>query len=1203
MTERNHNPGCRMTGGGGTLPGRFGFGISDFFRSSRIRGLNFRWPDPGLASAIVPLTLLILAALLFTAGAHAAESIPAAPLPLLTNAQQILALGVEGARHSPHPVKLNGVVTYTVFNGAWFYVQDETDGVLVVLSNATFHTTAGQRVEVVGRAGPGEFAAHVFEAEVRVLDTAPFPEPHRADHARLAAGADFGRWVVLEGRVADVFLHPRQLSLLIASGDRRFITNVQLDTPMLLPTSWLGARVEVRGVCWTITSATGKPVGFRIQSPGTNTIRFLEAGDPNIFARPLLTAKTLQSAPLPPDARVRVVGTVTLFQAPQQLFLQDETGPVQARVLTPLASGRYRHSVNPLNLLLFTANELRTTDHAHLVPLQPGDRVELVGTRLASALVPTLVDAEYRLLGRGPSPAPESIKLTDLHYGGHDGRLVTFRARLLDRVTRQLGSAGLDLLMLESDGKPCQATLTADSTNTLAAFELGSLLQLTGVNTAEVGEGETIRTVTLLLRDASDVRVVGRPVPWAAWPVGRILGGAVVLTFAGLAWVGLLRRRVAQRTAALAASEAHTRMIIDTALDAVVTMDVEGKVCGWSAQAEKIFGWTRAAAMGRTVAELIIPERYREAHERGLKHLLATGQGAVVNRRIEISALRKDGPEFPVELSIVAMKANGAWNFSAFARDLSERKQAETAIAEGEARMKTVLAHAPEAIMAFDADTGRFIEANENTVRLFGISREEILQIGPGEVSPPIQPNGRASAEMAREKVGEALAGGAPVFEWTHRNASGTEIPCEVRLARLPAAGRNLCIGTVTDITERKRAEAAVLASEARLRESEEQFRRAFRATPALISLVRLRDHRFVEVNETFVEVSGYAKEEIIGRTALELGFWPDPAHRTEFVRVLERDGSVHEFECGFRMKSRRLLRLLLSAERIELQGEPCILAMSVDITERKRAEAELHNALAREKELGELKSNFISMVSHEFRTPLGIIMSATENLENYFDRFQPTERAELLADIRTSTQRMSGLMQEVLLLARVDAGKLACKPVLLDLRVFLARLIEEVRSASEHACVIELDVTSETIAARADEALLRHTFTNLLSNAVKYSPLGQPVCFRVERDGTAVVFTVRDQGIGISEGDQKQLFQTFHRGGNVGERPGTGLGLVIVKRCVDLHGGTLRLESQVNAGTTVTVRLPLFANPVSTDLGAEVKLNPAPHEGGTTSP
>ena len=126
---------------------------------------------------------------------------------------------------------------------------------------------------------------------------------------------------------------------------------------------------------------------------------------------------------------------------------------------------------------------------------------------------------------------------------------------------------------------------------------------------------------------------------------------------------------------------------------------------------------------------------------------------------------------------------------------------------------------------------------------------------------------------------------------------------------------------------------------------------------------------------------------------------------------------------------------------------------------------------------------------------------------------------------------------------------------------------------------MIELHLAPDVASASADEALLRHTFTNLLSNAVKYSPLGQLVRFRVARDGDATIFTVRDEGIGIPEADQKQLFQTFHRGSNVGERPGTGLGLVIVKRCVDLHGGTLQFDSKVNEGTTVTVRLPLFEN------------------------
>jgi len=991
-------------------------------------------------STALSLTLLSLTS-------HAAEPVSPSSLPLLTTARQILDLGVEGARRSPHPVKLTAVVTYPFFNRRWFYVQDGTAGVLVIQTNAAFQPVAGQQVEITGRAGPGEFAAHVFDANARVVGAGPFPQPHRTDLARLEAGAEFGHWIAVEGRVVDIFLHTQQLSLLIASGDHRFITNLRLDTPMKLPTHWLGARVEVRGVCWTITSRAGhKPVGFRIHSPGTNMIRFLEPGSTNVFNQPLHTAKSLQSTLLPPDARIRLTGTVTLFHTRSQLFLRDDTGAVRVRLLAPLFADNNLHSLNPLNVLNFSSQYFRTVNHSHLVPLQPGDRVEVVGTPLPSAFAPMLVDAEYRLLERGQPPASRPVVMNDLHTGEHDGQLVTLRARLLDRVTRRVGSIVLDLLMLESDGKPCQATLSADHTNALPALERGSFLQLTGVCLLDAGEWKTVRSTTLLLRDANDVRVVGGPPLWATWNVGRILAIAGALGVVALGWIWLLRRRVAQRTAALAASEAHTRLIIDTALDAVVTMDSDGRVCGWSAQAEKIFGWTLTEAMGRTVAELIIPEHYREAHTRGLKHLLATGQGTVVNRRIEISALRKDGAEFPVELSIVAMNSNGAWTFSAFARDLSERKQAETAIAEGEARMKTVLAHAPEAIMAFDADTGRFIEANENTLRLFGLPREEILKIGPGEVSPPVQPDGRASATVAREKVNEALAGGAPVFEWMHRHASGAGIPCEVRLARLPAAGRNLCIGTVTDISERKR---------------------------------------------------------------------------------------VHD---------------------------------------------ELLKALAQEQDLSELKTNFVNLVSHEFRTPLGIIMSATENLENYLERLQPAERTELLADIRTSTQRMSGLMQEVLLLARVDAGKLACRPVPLDLRAFVERLIEEVRGSSDHACVTEFSIASEAHAACADEALLRHMFTNLLSNAVKYSPLGQPVHFRVERDGDSAVFTVRDEGIGIPEADQKQLFQTFHRGSNVGERPGTGLGLVIVKRCVDLHGGTLHLESKLNVGTTVTVRLPVFS-------------------------
>jgi signal transduction histidine kinase len=139
--------------------------------------------------------------------------------------------------------------------------------------------------------------------------------------------------------------------------------------------------------------------------------------------------------------------------------------------------------------------------------------------------------------------------------------------------------------------------------------------------------------------------------------------------------------------------------------------------------------------------------------------------------------------------------------------------------------------------------------------------------------------------------------------------------------------------------------------------------------------------------------------------------------------------------------------------------------------------------------------------------------------------------------------------------------------------------MVDEVLSATNSRCPIELSLAAVPPEAKADESLLGHTLTNLLSNAVKYSEPGALVRFEVERDGDDAICTVRDRGIGIAEQDQFNLFQAFHRGGNVGTRPGTGLGLLMVKRCVELHRGQVNLVSKLGEGTTVTVRLPVFGN------------------------
>jgi signal transduction histidine kinase len=227
--------------------------------------------------------------------------------------------------------------------------------------------------------------------------------------------------------------------------------------------------------------------------------------------------------------------------------------------------------------------------------------------------------------------------------------------------------------------------------------------------------------------------------------------------------------------------------------------------------------------------------------------------------------------------------------------------------------------------------------------------------------------------------------------------------------------------------------------------------------------------------------------------------------------------------------------------------------------------ETQLRQALAQEQELSNLKTNFISMVSHEFRTPLNVIVTSSDILSRYFDRLPPEERAEHLGSIHKSIQRMAGMMDDVLLLGRFDAGQQNLQPAELHLTAWCRRF------------PIELTLGNFEPIVRADENILRHILANLVSNAVKYSPAGAPVDLRVEQQGRDAVFTVTDHGIGIPMADRQRLFESFQRGGNVGQISGTGLGLVVVKRGVDLHGGTVAFTSEEGTGTTFTVHLPIF--------------------------
>lgn len=250
-----------------------------------------------------------------------------------------------------------------------------------------------------------------------------------------------------------------------------------------------------------------------------------------------------------------------------------------------------------------------------------------------------------------------------------------------------------------------------------------------------------------------------------------------------------------------------------------------------------------------------------------------------------------------------------------------------------------------------------------------------------------------------------------------------------------------------------------------------------------------------------------------------------------------------------------------------------------LDISDRKRAEDDTRLALAHQQELNVMKTRFVSMASHEFRTPLTAIQSSAELLHHYAERMPADERAVILDQIETAVARMTRMLEDVLVLGRGDGSTAPFQPRPLDVPAWCGRLVQDVTLATASSGSVRpevvLDIAPEIGRCVVDAILLEHILSNLVSNAIKYSPQGGTVRVHMRRQGPLLRIEVSDQGIGIREQDQFRLFEAFYRASNVGEIPGTGLGLTVVQRAVQRHGGTITLDSAPGEGTRFVVEIP----------------------------
>jgi PAS domain S-box-containing protein len=360
------------------------------------------------------------------------------------------------------------------------------------------------------------------------------------------------------------------------------------------------------------------------------------------------------------------------------------------------------------------------------------------------------------------------------------------------------------------------------------------------------------------------------------------------------------------------------------------------------------------------------------------------------------------------------------------------------------------------------------------------------------------------------------------------------------------------------------------------LRKSEEQFRCLSLCSPVGIFLTDT-EGRCTYANPRCQAICGFTFSEDLGSGWLNSVYAGDRERLLSGWSAYQHSGQEYSDEFRFISQSgivryTHLRSSPMFADNGELIG---YVGTVEDITERKQAEEDIKLALQKEKELSELKSGFVSMTSHEFRTPLTTILASAELLEYYGSQLTDEQKRERLHRIKAAVKKLTHLLNEVLIIGKADAGKLEFKPGSLDLDSFCREWASEMQLNAGDRYTLNFVSQGNCHNTYMDKNLLEHIITNLLSNAIKYSPQGGNIDFELVCERGDAIFRIQDSGIGIPAEDLVQLFNSFHRAKNVGTIAGTGLGLAIVKNCVDVHKGKIEVKSEVGLGTRFIVTLP----------------------------
>jgi two-component system cell cycle sensor histidine kinase/response regulator CckA len=604
---------------------------------------------------------------------------------------------------------------------------------------------------------------------------------------------------------------------------------------------------------------------------------------------------------------------------------------------------------------------------------------------------------------------------------------------------------------------------------------------------------------------------------------------------------------------------AQLALIVESSDDAITSVAPDGTISSWNKGAERIYGYSASEAEGRPITILSPPDRPDE-----ISQILGRLRRGERIQALETIRVRKDGLPIDVSLTIspVMDPSGKVIATAAVTRDITAHKREE----ERSRRLAQVVDSATEYISTGDRD-GRITFMNQAFLRAIGWSEREIYGKRFGDVV--LSPNNSTGLrEQIRAGIVEA---GGWKGECLHCRKDGTDFPVYLSVGQLKdSAGRVIGnVGIVRDLTESKRAE--------------ERFYKAFHLNPEPITIATVSDGRYLDVNESFLRITGYQREEVIGRTSLELKFWERPEDRFKLIQMLEKQGSVRDLEITFRTKFDEQRVALDSADVIEVDGQKCVIAILKDITERKALEKQLRQ-LQKMEAIGQLSGG----IAHDFNNLLGVILGYSELLEEGLG--QDNKFRKTAQEIKKAGQRAASLTRQLLAFSRqqmLEPRVLNLNTVVADTEKMLRRLIGE-----------HIDITSRLAPdlgqVKADQGQIEQVIMNLAVNARDAMPDGGKLIIETRNialddeyalhhqptvPGKYVELVVTDSGVGMDAQIQSHIFEPFFTTKELGK--GTGLGLATVYGVVKQSGGYVWVYSEPGLGSTFKVYLPRVAEGV----------------------